>query len=422
MTLLGRAVLLVRRYLRGQRGSIAITFALALPALLCGAGVALDMVTAARIKSSLQATADAAAIAGARELAIANPTKSQVQSAARGQVDASATNHDGQVIDTVDVDFKAAQVNLSLSLEWTPFMAQMVGLNVTPVRASASAKLMTSASNICVLALEPTEPKGVLMTDTSAITANNCGIYANSTDDKAIKLDGASTVKASMTCSSGGVRQNTTGTVSPAPITDCPAVPDPLAQRQPPPVGACDFTGKKVNGTVTAALTPGVYCGGLTINGKATVTFSPGIYVIKDGPLKLTGNATMSGTDVGFYFTGAGAVLHLTGSADVRFRGPQSGPMAGLLFFEDRNVAQGQQHAIHASGVHELVGTIYLSRNTLRIDPNSPVSEGSAYTAIIVNQLDLGNAPNLVLNSDYKASNVPVPEGISGNGQVVLIQ
>ena len=47
---------------------------------------------------------------------------------------------------------------------------------------------------------------------------------------------------------------------------------------------------------------------------------------------------------------------------------------------------------------------------------------GVAFTAIIVQHLELNMGPNLVLNSDYNATNVPVPGGIKGAQQVILTQ
>ena len=67
-----------------------------------------------------------------------------------------------------------------------------------------------------------------------------------------------------------------------------------------------------------------------------------------------------------------------------------------------------------------LTGTIYLSRGQLLVDPNNAVAEDLAYTAIIANRLELTEGPELVLNSDYGATDVPVPAGIQSTAQVVL--
>ena len=94
--------------------------------------------------------------------------------------------------------------------------------------------------------------------------------------------------------------------------------------------------------------------------------------------------------------------------------------MAGLLFFEDRASKLGRKHQIKSPNVEELTGTLYLSRGDLVVDPNDTVAAGSAYTAIITRNLQLKEGPELVLNSDYGATDVPVPEGIRTNAQIVL--
>jgi hypothetical protein len=48
------------------------------------------------------------------------------------------------------------------------------------------------------------------------------------------------------------------------------------------------------------------------------------------------------------------------------------------------------------------------------------VASDSAYTAIVSYRLELTQGPTLVLNSDYGATGVPVPDGIRATGQVVL--
>ena len=59
-----------------------------------------------------------------------------------------------------------------------------------------------------------------------------------------------------------------------------------------------------------------------------------------------------------------------------------------------------------------LLGTIYLPNGTLKIDSEGPIADKAAYTAIIARAIKLYEGPTLYLNSDYDASDVPVPEGL----------
>jgi hypothetical protein len=186
-------------------------------------------------------------------------------------------------------------------------------------------------------------------------------------------------------------------------------------------VKGCDFTDLKiVAGSKT--LDPATYCGGLEVSGTANVKFNPGTYIILDGKFKVANSAIIKGEHVGFYLTGDKSVIDFSGDTTVALSGATEHELAGLLFFEDRSAKLGRKHRIGSANANELTGTIYLSRGDLWVDPNSPVAQNSAYTAIIVHKLELDEGPELVLNSDFGATDVPVPAGIQAFGQVVLVK
>ena len=68
-----------------------------------------------------------------------------------------------------------------------------------------------------------------------------------------------------------------------------------------------------------------------------------------------------------------------------------------------------------------LLGTVYMPKGRLIIDATRPIADRSAYTVLVVQQLDLYEGPNLVLNTDYRASDVPIPEGVGPYGRKVLL-
>ena len=99
---------------------------------------------------------------------------------------------------------------------------------------------------------------------------------------------------------------------------------------------------------------------------------------------------------------------------------PVSGPLAGLLVFEDHNAGGIRLHRLASNNARKLLGTIYMPKSILNIDATAPIADQSAYTAIIAQSLQLQSGPNLILNSDYSATDVPVPAGVSGSSQVIL--
>jgi Flp pilus assembly protein TadG len=410
--------LMIRQFLmRAERGNIAIMFAMVLPLLLSGVGLAVDFAVFSMKQTTLQSAADMAALAGAKELGLATSNDSGIKTATAAFIDDALKSKGLVVASASAIDRKKNSVSVQVTEQWVPFFAQYIGADITPIVVKATASLSGSA-NICVLTLNPDSNKSLHMDKSSKLTAKDCGVYSDSLHSIGLTVDQSAILKASLVCSAGGVKQK--GTISPTPITDCPVIADPLASRPAPSFSGCSYNNVVISsGAMT--LHPGVYCGGLKVTGTANITLESGNYIIKDGPLEVSHNAKFVGDHVGFYLAGNAAILNLTGSSTISLTGSTTGEMAGLLFFEDRNAPVGRQHHINSSNAQKLTGTIYLPQGYLLVDPNSVVANQSAYTAIISNRLELSEGPELVLNSDYGASDVPVPDGIRASQSVVLI-
>jgi Flp pilus assembly protein TadG len=406
-----------RKALACQAGVSAISFAAAAPALITAVGLASDISIATMKKAELQALADQAAIASANELALGKTSQTTLLATATAFVDASASGTDRAIQKAAALGQQNSSVTVTLTENWTPMFAHFVGFDVTPISVGATASLV-GQSNICVLALDQSGNGAITTTKIAHMKASNCAVYSNSTSPESVIVADQSRIEAHTACSAGGV--NFKGKSKPGNfMSDCPVVPDPLAKRAKPSVGACDFKNEVISkGTVSVS--PGVYCGGLTIKGDANVTFNPGTYIMDDGPLSITNKSSAKGDDVAFFMTGAHSTIKFDNEATVNLSGAETGEMAGLLFFEDASSNIGRRHIIRASNVENLTGTIYLPSGELLIDPNSSVGADSAYTAIVAYRISVDNGPTLVLNTDYTATNVPVPVGIKAAAQVVL--
>lgn len=399
-------------------GSTAMMFAIALPAVLAATGVAVDFGTYTLKMGQMQAAADASAISGAKELAVAGASDQTINGAVLSFVQQQFIGKTNNVVTNTVIDRKLGTLTVNLEEDWAPAFAQFINADITPIKVTATASLL-GAANICVLALNPSATQDLVLKDTSQITANGCGTFSNSTSAQSITLTGSSAISAAIICSSGGVSSTSSLSMKPGPTSDCPPIPDPLAGRATPGVGACFANNLSITSGVLA-LVPGTYCGGISISGTAKVTFQPGDYIIKDGELKIVGTSTVVGDHAGFFLTGTKAVLNIGGTATLTFTGRKTGTLSGLLFFEDPAQPVGGIHKISSPNVKELTGTIYLPQGTLQIDPNSSVAQNSAYTAIISNRIELSKGPMLVLNSNYGASDVPLPTGIQISAKVVL--
>jgi hypothetical protein len=168
-------------------------------------------------------------------------------------------------------------------------------------------------------------------------------------------------------------------------------------------------------------LSPGVYCGGLTITKNTTASLSPGVYVIKDGPLKVSGGGTLQGNNVGFYLKGNASVIDFSTDSTISLTAPKDGLLSGILFFEDRAAQAQREHKILSDNARTLLGTIYLPQGTLLVDANKPVSDKSAYTIIVARRMKLDDGPNLYLNTGYDKTDIPVPQGVGPYGSSIYL-
>lgn len=392
-------------------------FALALPMLLGVAGTAMDFAVFSMKQTILQTAADAAALAGSKQLSLASSTASNVESTALTFLTEELRNKSESATGKVTVDRKAGSVTVHVVEEWTPFFAQFIGADITPVKASATATL-AGETKLCMLALETHSSRAINMQEDAHIEANGCAVYSNSAGQNSIVINDAATIAASMICSVGGVK-NKSGSTNKAILTDCPVLDDPVANHPIPAIGACNFYNTKISSGNTT-LQPGVYCGGIEISKTAIVAFAPGTYFLKNGQFKVSDTASVSGKNVAFFLSGIGSTLAFVGDATINLSGAEEGVLAGFLFFNDPFSLLPRTHIISATHANNLTGTIYLPNANLKVDPSSNVGANSAYTVIIVNKISVEMGPHLILNTNYGATKVPVPMGIVSSTSVVL--
>jgi Flp pilus assembly protein TadG len=409
-----------RVFYRDARGNIALSFGLLTPILAGCLAIASNAVTMNYKALKLQTTSDQAVIAATQELLVASSTDKTIHASAQAYVD-SVHPGEGVIVKPPSVDRAEGQVRIQLEYAFKPLFGSLMNSESTPILATSSAKLIGEA-NVCILALsEATDNPALDMRKTSKVTANGCGVFSNSKASNSIFLDRPAKISADVVCSAGGV-EGGVGSITPSAKTDCTPIPDPLASRPEPPIGVCDETNFKASkGLVT--LKPGTYCGGIMLSSQVQAQFEPGLYTLVNGGLKITGQASAVGTDVGFYLASANSKLDLTGNSTISLSGAESGDLAGLLFFASRSQTEATQHRIAGGMIDKLTGTIYFPTSNLLIDPKgATVAEQSEYTVIIANKVRMNEGPEIILNSDYGASSVPVPDGITVSGTVVLTE
>jgi hypothetical protein len=185
-----------------------------------------------------------------------------------------------------------------------------------------------------------------------------------------------------------------------------------------------DLVGNLAPGAIVTGKTtlePGTYCGGINVIG-GDVTLKPGTYVLNNGGIVVMNGGKLQGENVGFFLTGALGLstIQFAASSTISLTAPRAGDMAGMLFFEDRDVLFKFPHIMASNNARNLVGTIYLPGNTLEINAKNPIADQSDYTVIVARKFDMKDGPELVLNTDYESSLIPVPEGVGNKSRPIV--
>lgn len=383
------------------------------PVLAAGAMAAVDYSALYRARSETQSVGDKAALMAAKELVLVYDDAERVKSVALAYVEANLASDEGdsepaKTTAVIGDDLMSVEVRIERHIPG--MLASVLGDAVRTVATTSVARLPARAPT-CVIALSQTAIGAIDMKEDAVLTAENCAIFSNSTKSNGMRLSNQARISASFICSAGG-KEGSLSQYDPRPLTDCPLMDDPLSAR-PAPAGldTCDHTDLVVSAG-TVSLLPGTYCGGLAIQGGARVTLTPGTFVIKDGALTVDGGASMEGKGVALYFEGDKATLSFEQQSSVSLTAPTTGPLAGLLMFESRAAKEGRAFRISSDSARVLLGTIYLPRGDLIVDGREKVADKSAFTVIVARAIKLAHGPDLVLNTDYYSTEVPVPTGL----------
>jgi len=238
-----------------------------------------------------------------------------------------------------------------------------------PARAVAG----TGANNGCVWALARSGDD-VSLTGSGSITAQNCEIYDDSSASDALTLTGSGSISAKAIGIVGGYSVTGSGSLTPnPPTTGIGPAADPLALNPPTiPTGTCSsnctisntgssnlvigpgtYNSISNTGSGTLTLTAGNYiingnltntgsgnlvlgAGNYTISGNfkttgsGAVTIGTGLYIV-EGALSLTGSGSLTGSSVTFYTLGADTI---TGSGNMNLTAPTSGTYNGVLIYQ----------------------------------------------------------------------------------------
>jgi Putative Flp pilus-assembly TadE/G-like len=441
-----------------EAGQTLAFVAVGLVALMGFAGLAVDMGALRYDKRVEQTAADAAAIAGASNLAYGGVLAGALAASASNGFSAASAGTGcpppapaaavGSVAVTVNNppcsgphNGNSDYVEVYVSEVQPTFFMRVFGANSETITARAVATNVSSGPGSGCLYTVGTSGDGILMNGTNeTINGPPCGIV----DNASLLVNGSNdSIKAGSIGVSGSVTENGTVTTSPTPVTGMPAGADPLAylnSSAPSPASCSGSTSVTINGTHSARQTipAGDYCGGIIINGtntvtvgagvfsgitingngnnvtlspgtyggitidgsNANVTFNSGLYIINGGSgfVDNGSNLSLSGTGVAFYATAGAGPVTLNGSdLTANLSAPTSGTDVGMLFWQ----APGDSNTITFNGntSTSLDGIVYAPSAQVTINGQNGVT---AYFVVVAKSLLMNG--NSTLNLDNDAS------------------
>jgi len=304
-------------------------------------------------------------------------------------------------------------VKATVSESLVPTFAQVLGMPTGTVGASAvgAVVVQNGSGGGCIYAIDPTMA-AALQVGASSLTSS-CGVYVNSRDSGALKVNGGNSFVQATGGSSINIVGNYTCTngcayVAPTPNIGVPAVSDPLSALPAVPFSGCDvFNFSQSSNAASTTLNPGVYCGGIKVSG-GTVNFNSGVYVLNGGGLSFQGtNTVISGSGVLFYNTSSGysvGNLSISGQPSVNLTAPTSGTYQGILYFRDRSVCPSTNDTVTGNTNTILSGTLYVhcSSTAGSYVPGVLMFSGQStpghYVALVADTIKITGNSNLLLD------------------------
>lgn len=389
-------------FVRAEDGLIALKFALALPAVALLVAGSIDLMAVNSARNRLQDIADAAALAGARDLNLAVADDTGIERA-KAYVDEALSRWEQApaVSQTIEIEEADRQRILVVVLNGhrMSFFGNLLppgGWKFVAISRATSVGRMP----LCVLGIGNGGQTVISVADQSRLSAPNCMVHSNRD------------VEAGGSIQAGAVQAVTSasGLISPKPGVGAAPIEDPFAAMNLDESGACgQAPSVQVYSSGLIYAHPGVHCGGYKLMGSARLMLHPGEHWFLGGHLDLSENAVVQGSDVALFFDKK-SKFDFKGQSSVRLSGRRTGAYAGMVVAATRG--NTQTFTISSDNVDTLLGVIYVPEATLLVEGKSEVARDSAWTVVVARWLDLKGSASLVINANYDSSSVPVPDGV----------
>lgn len=396
---------LVYRFAGEKRGAVAIVMALMIPILVAGLAFGTEVGSWELQRRKLQNAADMAAYAAATQVRSGVSNSSQLKTFARTVAEKGGyeAGDAGIALSTPPAGGayagNAAAVQVSLDHSIPRSFTGLFGSGPIEFTVSATA-LVENGRPACVLALSRTAPRALDFSGSTNVKLEGCDITSNSIASDAVNVGGAAAaVQTDCVSAVGQVSDAHAGIHYEAcagPLENMPLTKDPyegLAEPVAELAQPCESAAEENKWTKAKGVgqpKPGRYCGGLHVTGE--VMLSPGIYIFDGGDWRFNASSNVTGMGVSIFITG-GATLTINGGAEFNIEAMDTGPLAGIALFFDRDDA-GITHTMNGGSKQSLTGVVYAPTSDLKINGGTSSGKGGpGCTQVVANTIEFtGNA------------------------------
>jgi hypothetical protein len=397
---------------RSERGNLAVVTGIIAIPLAMIVVITIEMVSLSSEKARMQAAVDAAALAGARELAVAGGAARN----ANGFAETFAMNQVTDLAPRIAMTFTASQnSNGGFQVTGMGLRGSFFGNMVPPGGFKIEVNAIAEALNqqpLCILALPENDDDamapGLSAVVNSSIQANNCLVHSNGnmlTRQNAVIRAG--TIQASRTATGRGF--------VPAANNGALRVRDPFKDRIIKRQNVCNnlnTTPISISGNSSQTLAAAVHKSNVIVSDNGTLILGPGEHYFCQN-LRVLANGVVRGDNVVIIFDEEGT-LHATQNSLISLTGRTTGDWAGFVIVASRDNEEDME--ISSNRVDKLLGTVYVPEATLVINAAGSVAEDSKWSVVVAKDITLDVNAALVINTDYAGSGVPVPMGVGNNG------
>ncbi|MGI9482886.1 MAG: TadG family pilus assembly protein [Hyphomicrobiales bacterium] len=422
----------LERFQRDEGGNVAMLIGIMIVVIVAMAAMAMDGMHAFTKKEQMRTAAETSALAAVNYISDRDDAKRigaafgmlNLPSLAKGTIVAPSDiefgfwDEDAKTFDASGNPVNAVRATASMTAAKNNGMQTFFGamLGKPQMDVSAEAVVYAGGSSPCIIALNGSENKSIEVNSNATINTPNCEMHARSNDNEAHYTDSNSSVLTKRTCIKGGYGECSNSSNTPEPEENCDPSDDPLAGLQPPTYGGCNHNGKELDDANTT-LNPGVYCDGLTIKNNSRVTFNSGIYIIKDKKFFVDSNSKVNGTEVSFYLTGDDGLLEFNSNTEVSFTAPTTGPMKGVLFFQDRRY--DGTHKFDSNVAAEVEGAFYFAKGRWESNSNTTMAGTSDCFMLIADTIYFDSNAGIAMTTDLE--NCPILSQLAGSGAPRLV-